>query len=123
MAAPRSACRSRLVLKGLTQSNIYANLFHDALATLRGRVNRNEGTIVPTRKSPFSLIPVLICFVAVLWLAVACADAAPEYRNFDKEPCPTRSPAMGGSVPTSTESPDDSGERIHNVRLRHDDLF
>ena len=78
---------------------------------------------MPTRKAPFSLMPVLICCVAVLWLAVACGGSAAEFRDFEEEPCEASLSPKEGNMTTETESPDERRERIHEVRGRYDPLF
>ena len=75
---------------------------------------------MPTKKAPFSLMPVLICFVAVLWLAVACGGGAAEFRDFEKEPCEASLSPKEGNM---TTTPENTAERIHEVRLKYDLLF
>ena len=73
-----------------------------------------------TRRSLLRLLPVIICFVAAVWMVAACGDAA------FKDPstlCETNSSAEEGTVTTTPENPDDRRARIHEVRLKYDPLF
>ena len=75
---------------------------------------------MPTKRSSFRLLPVIICFAAVLGLSAACGDGA------FKDPstlCETNSSAEEGTVTTAPENPDDRRARIHEVRLKYDPLF
>ncbi len=92
------------------------------------------GLIVGARGSSLGLLPVIVCFAAVLWLAAACGDGADKESSSGKEetgtttaehmdeddPCEAISPAEEGSMATTPEITD---ERIHEVRLKYDNLF
>lgn len=107
-------------------------------------------------KSSFRLLPIMICLVAVMWLAAACGDdeyicdtgvkvislwlAAAREAGANgedssteedaktevtealdkKEYCETNSLTEEGTL---TTTPENTSERIHEVRLKYDDLF
>ena len=74
---------------------------------------------MPTKRSSSRLLAVIICFVAAVWMAAACGDAA------FKDPstlCETNSSAEG-TVTTTPENRDDRRARVHEVRLKYDPLF
>ena len=102
------------------------NLQHVKSGTLTGlaiRTTDGKKVLVPTRKSPWIVLPVLIGFVAVLWLAVACGDGVAEFRDFEEEPCEASLSPKEGSMTTTTENTGNTAERIHEVRLKYDPLF
>ena len=75
---------------------------------------------MPTKRSSFRLLTVIICFVAAVWMAAACGDGA------FKDPstlCETNSSAEEGTVTTTPENPDDRRARVHEARLKYDPLF
>ena len=99
------------------------NLQHVKSGTLTGlaiRTSDGKKVLVPTRKRPWIVLPVLIGCVAILWLAVACEGGAAEFRDFEKEPCEASLSPKEGNM---TTTPENTAERIHEVRLKYDPLF
>ena len=126
---PETDAQHRPLVSGIeikSGKEVGNQLQHITTGTLTGLATRtfdNKKVLVPTRKRPWIVLPVLIGCVAILWLAAACGDGVAEFRDFEEEPCEASLSPKEGNMTTETESPEDRGERIHNVRLRYDDLF
>ncbi len=69
-----------------------------------------------TRRAPFSLLLVLVCFVTVLWLT-ACGED--EFKD-PSTLCEPNSSAEGGNM---TATPENTDEYIQEVRDKYSDLF
>ncbi len=65
------------------------------------------------------VLSVLVCCAAGLWLMAACGDGAYEYEY----PCGALSSTEKGNMQMTTEDTINTSERIHEVRLKYDDLF
>ena len=73
--------------------------------------------IVPTRRSSFRLLAVIICFVAAVWMATACGNCTTVY---EENPCVTSSLVEEGTV---TATPENTNKRVLEVRDKHFDLL
>ena len=73
---------------------------------------------MPTKRSSFRLLAVIICFVAAVWMAAACQDAA-SY----EEPCGPGPilPEEEGDLTTPSGTP--TPEKIIEVRDKYQPLF